>query len=79
MRRKPSTRALVVLLLSLGLGSGCLKVSFSRDAWQEPDRVIGSLGLRSGDLVANLGAGGGYFTFRLAEAVEPDCGRAGGS
>jgi len=31
--------------------------------------VIALLGIRAGDRVADLGAGGGYFTFRLADAV----------
>jgi len=40
-----------------------------RNAWQKPDLVIDSLGLKQGDEVADLGAGSGYFTFRLARAV----------
>lgn len=42
-----------------------------RDRWQQPDRVVAELGLRPGDRVADLGAGGGYFTRRLARAVGP--------
>src|SRR5215218_8079306 len=44
---------------------------FGRDRWQQPDRVVAELGLGPGDRVADLGAGGGYFTFRLARAVGP--------
>jgi arsenite methyltransferase len=44
---------------------------FGRDRWQQPDRVVAELGLRPGDRVADIGAGGGYFTFRLARAVGP--------
>jgi ubiquinone/menaquinone biosynthesis C-methylase UbiE len=40
-----------------------------RDSWQKPDRVVAALGVEAGDHVADLGAGGGYFTFPLAEAV----------
>ncbi len=40
-----------------------------RDRWQHPARVIQALGIRPGHHVADLGAGGGYFTFRLADAV----------
>jgi ubiquinone/menaquinone biosynthesis C-methylase UbiE len=44
---------------------------FSRDSWQQPDHVIEALGLESGDRVADLGSGSGYFTLRLAQAVGP--------
>ena len=43
-----------------------------RKEWQLPERVIQSLGIRSGDRVADLGSGTGYFTFRLADAVGKD-------
>jgi len=38
----------------------------ARDAWQMPDRVIQALGVRDGMSVADVGAGTGYFTVRLA-------------
>jgi ubiquinone/menaquinone biosynthesis C-methylase UbiE len=40
-----------------------------RDAWQRPDDVIRELALRPDQVVADLGAGTGYFTIRLARAV----------
>lgn len=36
-----------------------------RDDWQAPDRVIDQLGTLTGKTVADIGAGTGYFTFRL--------------
>ena len=42
-----------------------------RDAWQQPERVIEVLHLHAGDVVADLGAGYGYFTQYLARAVGP--------
>ena len=40
-----------------------------RDAWQKPDAVIESLELPPDAIVADVGAGTGYFTVRLARAV----------
>ena len=42
-----------------------------RDGWQQPERVIAALDLKPGDVVADLGAGSGYFTLRLARTVSP--------
>lgn len=39
----------------------------ARDGWQLPDRVIQALGVKSGMTVADIGAGTGYFTIRLAK------------
>ncbi len=74
---KPTARRLAVAAaLSIALhGAGCAAwkrfayEGLSRDQWQRPDAVIALLGIGPGDRVADLGAGGGYFTFRLAEAV----------
>src|SRR5260370_19070917 len=40
----------------------------SRDTWQLPDRVIATLNLKRGQIVADIGAGTGYFTVRLAKS-----------
>jgi cyclopropane fatty-acyl-phospholipid synthase-like methyltransferase len=41
----------------------------ARDAWQMPDRVIEALALTPGQKVADIGAGTGYFSVRLAKAA----------
>jgi ubiquinone/menaquinone biosynthesis C-methylase UbiE len=43
----------------------------ARIAWQKPAAVVRALGLRRGQVVADIGAGPGYFTKRLARAVGP--------
>jgi len=40
----------------------------ARDEWQIPARVIDALQLKSGQVVADIGAGTGYFTVRLAKS-----------
>jgi arsenite methyltransferase len=67
-----------ILLLTIGcLGLGCSAFKrfgyegFGRDEWQQPERVIEELAIEPGMQVADIGAGGGYFTFRLADAVGP--------
>ena len=67
-----------ILAVGLGLATGCgaiKRCAYSgpgRDAWQQPERVVAELEIRGGERVADLGAGGGYFTFRLADAVGPE-------
>ena len=41
----------------------------ARDAWQMPDRVIEALQLKRGQRVADVGAGTGYFSTRLAKSA----------
>jgi len=40
-----------------------------RDAYQKPHEVIHALNLKSGEVIADIGAGSGYFTFQLARHV----------
>ena len=40
-----------------------------RDAYQKPQEVMTALGLKPGEIIADIGAGSGYFTFRLAHHV----------
>jgi predicted methyltransferase len=43
-----------------------------RDDWQEPERIMDALLIADGSRVADLGAGGGWFTIRLARRVGPN-------
>jgi predicted methyltransferase len=79
--RRPTPRphiTAIALLLGLALlaaGCGAAKrlayEGFGRDEWQQPERVVADLALAPGAKVADLGSGGGYFSFRLARAVGP--------
>lgn len=40
-----------------------------RDAYQKPHEVVHALGLKPGEVIADIGAGSGYFTFHLARHV----------
>jgi predicted methyltransferase len=42
-----------------------------RDSWQRVDEIFAGLRLKPGSRVADVGAGGGFFTVRLAGAVGP--------
>lgn len=43
-----------------------------REAWQKPDEIMDVLGVADGAAVADIGAGAGWFTIRLARRVGPN-------
>lgn len=43
-----------------------------RNEWQQPDKVMDVLRIADGSRVADIGAGGGWFTIRLARRVGPN-------
>ena len=43
-----------------------------RDAWQKPDQIMDAVGVADGSMVADIGAGAGWFTIRLARRVGPN-------
>jgi predicted methyltransferase len=43
-----------------------------REAWQKPDQIMDALGIAEGSVVADIGAGAGWFTIRLARRVGPN-------
>src|SRR5689334_20528962 len=40
-----------------------------RDAYQKPQEVMTALAIKPDEVIADIGAGSGYFTFRLAQHV----------
>jgi arsenite methyltransferase len=77
MGDKRMTYWILLAAIPLFVVTGCGGITRSflnspwRARWQQPEAVIRSLTLQPGAHVADLGAGGGYFTFRLADAVGP--------
>lgn len=75
--RRPAPLLPLLPLIILYATAGCSDFLYqwmndpARDEWQQPKAVIQALALQPGAHVADLGAGGGYFTFWLAEAVGP--------
>jgi ubiquinone/menaquinone biosynthesis C-methylase UbiE len=53
--------------LNLGLLEGP-----DRDLWQMPGQIMDALGIAERSVVADIGAGGGWFTIRLARRVGPN-------
>ena len=43
-----------------------------REVWQKVDEIFSAMGVRPGATVADIGAGDGFFTARLARAVGPE-------
>ena len=60
-----------VLCLSAPLGARQDHQETPRDQWQRPADVFEAMRLGPGSVVADLGAGGGWFTTRLSRAVGP--------
>jgi ubiquinone/menaquinone biosynthesis C-methylase UbiE len=61
-----SSRGRLFPPLSLGVLEGPDRVQ-----WNKPDLIMDALSIADGSIVADLGAGGGWFTSRLARRVGP--------
>src|ERR1041385_3796924 len=55
----------------MGPGGADWLVRSEREQEEEPDKALAALEITHGSVVADIGAGVGYFTWRLAEAVGP--------
>ena len=55
----------------MGMGGAPWLVRPEREAQEAPDRALDALKIQPGETVADIGAGAGYFTWRLAARVGP--------
>jgi ubiquinone/menaquinone biosynthesis C-methylase UbiE len=55
----------------MGMGGADWLVRPERVAEEQPDKALDAIGLKKGDVVADIGAGVGYFAWRMAERVGP--------
>jgi ubiquinone/menaquinone biosynthesis C-methylase UbiE len=55
----------------MGLGGADWLVRPEREAEEAPDAALAAIGIARGTTAADIGAGAGYFTWRLAERVGP--------
>src|SRR5260370_36463777 len=72
-QRRSAVRALALgFVAQLGVVDAQERRTPERDRWQMPSEVLAALGLKPGEVVADIGAGSGYFTMRFARAVGPE-------
>jgi predicted methyltransferase len=55
----------------MGMGGADWLVRAEREAEEAPGRALDAIGVEKGSTVADIGAGAGYFTWRLAERLGP--------
>jgi ubiquinone/menaquinone biosynthesis C-methylase UbiE len=56
----------------MGMGGADWLVRPEREQEEEPDAALDAINIRKGSMVADIGAGAGYFTWRMAERVGPE-------
>ena len=56
----------------MGAGGADWLVRPERESEERPDQALDSIGVQKGSTVADIGAGVGYFTWRMAERVGPN-------
>ncbi|NIM50468.1 MAG: class I SAM-dependent methyltransferase [Gemmatimonadales bacterium] len=66
-----SVLPLVLASLLLPASAGAQVERTHRDEWQKVEEIFAAMDLDEGDRVADVGAGGGFFTFRLSPIVGP--------
>jgi arsenite methyltransferase len=67
----PVLSLIACLFLALNVSEVCAQSS-QRDVWQQPEKIMDSLGIGPGMIIGEAGAGSGYFTFHLSKRVGRD-------
>ena len=71
-RSVPLPGLLSGLLIALTPPTAATQVATTqRDSWQKVDEIFAALQVDEGDWIADVGAGSGFFSFRLSERVGP--------
>src|SRR6476620_804596 len=55
----------------MGMGGADWLVRSERETEESPDAALDAIGIRKGAVIADIGAGAGYFTWRMAERAGP--------
>lgn len=58
-----------LILVCAGLSIVTLKADDVRNKWHQPEKVMDLVGVRPGMIIGEVGAGHGYFTFKLSQRV----------
>jgi ubiquinone/menaquinone biosynthesis C-methylase UbiE len=64
--------AFIQILFLAALLFGQVGDEQNRDDWQQPERIMDSVGVKTGMKIGEVGAGEGYFTIQLANRVGMD-------
>lgn len=70
--RPVSVAALVIGLTAAPVSAQPMPGEQNRESWQRTPDIFAALGVRPGAVIADVGAGQGYFTERLAKALAPN-------
>ncbi len=63
---------LILILLFAAFSFGQVGDEQNRNQWQQPERIMDSVGVKAGMRIGEIGAGEGYFTFKLSNRVGED-------
>jgi arsenite methyltransferase len=58
-----------LILICVGLCLIPLRADDVRDKWHQPEKVMDLVGVKPGMIIGEVGAGHGYFTFKLSQRV----------